>query len=175
MPIRAWQIWNEPHLTQYWDAPRGRSGAWPRGYVSLLKAAALAIRGADRGAKVVLGGLTNDSWNQLRTLYRLHARRYFDVAAYQTFTATPAQQLAGLRRFRKTMRRYGDARKPLWVTEMSWPASRGRTHAERNLAVIGTTDSGMSKRLRTAYADLVRLRTTPRYRIGRVYWHTRPG
>jgi hypothetical protein len=179
-PIRQWEIWNEPHLTQYWDAPSGKAGAWPRGYVSLLKASALGIRSADRGAKVVLAGLTNDSWNQLRQLYRLGARRYFDVAAYQTFTPTPRLHLAGLRRFRQTMRRYGDARKPAWVTEMSWPASRGRTKAEPNLAVLGTTDRGMSDRLRKAYALLVSVRRNPRYRVGRVYWHTwaspyRPG
>ena len=30
-PLREWQIWNEPHLPAYWDAPRERARTATRG------------------------------------------------------------------------------------------------------------------------------------------------
>ena len=36
-PIRAWQIWNEPNLTRYWNV-----APWAPSYVALLKRAAHA-------------------------------------------------------------------------------------------------------------------------------------
>ena len=43
-PIRAWQIWNEPNLTRYWNV-----APWAPSYVKLLKAADKALKAADRG------------------------------------------------------------------------------------------------------------------------------
>src|SRR3954447_6991479 len=51
-PIRAWQIWNEPNITRYWNV-----ASWAPPYVKLLKAAHAALRQADPGAKTVLAGL----------------------------------------------------------------------------------------------------------------------
>ena len=59
MPIRTWQIWNEPNLAYYWRQPFAAT------YVSLLKVAHAAIKQADPGAKVVLGALTNLAWKSL--------------------------------------------------------------------------------------------------------------
>ena len=55
VPIRSWRIWNEPNLGYSWPQP------FARGYVSLSSDHA-AIKRADPGAKVVLGGLTNFAW-----------------------------------------------------------------------------------------------------------------
>ena len=41
-PIRAWQIWNEPNLTRYWNV-----APWAPSYVRLLKAADKALKAAD--------------------------------------------------------------------------------------------------------------------------------
>jgi hypothetical protein len=43
MPIRDWQIWNEPNLTRYWTKQ-----PFARSYVRLLRAAHAAIRAARR-------------------------------------------------------------------------------------------------------------------------------
>ena len=46
VPIRAWQIWNEPNLTRYWsEQPFARS------YVRLLRAADAALRGGRPAAR----------------------------------------------------------------------------------------------------------------------------
>jgi hypothetical protein len=50
--VHTWEVWNEPNTVGFWQpAPN------PAAYVTLLKAASLAIRNADRSAKVISGGL----------------------------------------------------------------------------------------------------------------------
>jgi hypothetical protein len=176
-PVRAWQIWNEPHLPFYWDAPEGSAQAWPGGYVRLLWASWLAVKSADPRARVVLSGLTNESWNHLERLYGHGVAQYFDVVAIHVYTAKVRNVLRAVRMNRHVMTRNHDRRKPLWVTELSWPAARGR-ESDPGLDRVITTDRGMARRLSAGYASLVRARR--RLHVGRVFWYTwasdyRPG
>jgi hypothetical protein len=171
-PIRAYQIYNEPHLSYRWYATKGSPYAWPRGYVALLKQAHRSLKAADRGAKVVLGGLTNDSWNHLRVLYRRHARRYFDVAAIQTYSGTPRRALRAIRIFRRVMRHSRDGRKPIWATETSWPAAKGRMEIPTVQRSLVSTDRGMASRLSKTFGAVAVRRRLARYRVGRIYWYT---
>ena len=66
MPIRRWQVWNEPNLNYFWS-----SEPFADTYVVLLRAAHDAIKRADPGAQVVLAGLANDSWNALDSIYQV--------------------------------------------------------------------------------------------------------
>ncbi|HEY6551249.1 MAG TPA: hypothetical protein VIY71_08640, partial [Solirubrobacterales bacterium] len=52
LPIRSWQIWNEPNFLLFW-----RPRPSPGGYAHLLGVSARAIRGVDRGAQIVAAGL----------------------------------------------------------------------------------------------------------------------
>lgn len=171
-PIRVFQIWNEPHLSYRWYAKRHSRYAWPRGYLAMLKASHRAIKRADRRAKVVLAGLTNDSWNHLLRLYRGHARPYFDIAAIQTYTGTPRMAMRAIYLFRRAMRRYGDPRKPIWATETGWPAARRRMHVPRGQRSLVTSDRGMASRLGRIFKTLAVQRRLARYRVGRVFWYT---
>jgi len=164
-PIRAWQVWNEPNLTRYWTPPRRQTFA--RSYVELLRAAHGAIRRADPGARVVLAGLPNESWIALRKVYRAGGRRYFDAVALHPYTGKPRNVVRLVELARREMRRFGDVRKPVWITELSWPAAKGKTE---NTSGFETTDAGQARRL----ADAVRLlaRARGRLRIERVFWYT---
>jgi polysaccharide biosynthesis protein PslG len=167
-PLRQWQLWNEPHLRTYWDAPKRSRYGHPRGYAALLRAAHRAIKRADPGAQVVLAGLTQRAWDELSLLYRRGLRRYFDVAAIQTFPQTARRAVRVVQLFRRAMNRAGDRRKPIYVTELTWPASKGRTKGipfQRQ-----ETPRGMARRLRQAYALLVHARR--RFGLSRVYWYT---
>jgi hypothetical protein len=177
-PIRHWQIWNEPHLPYQWSVRSGEEGRFPRGYVALLRAAHAGLRRADRGSRIVLAGLTNDSWNHLRALYRAGARRFFDLVAVQTYTSKPERVLMALRRVRRVMSAAGDRRKQALLTEMSWPAARGRTRVPSYHRRIVTNDAGMARRLAAGFRLLARDRR--RLRIAGAYWYTwassyRPG
>jgi hypothetical protein len=66
------------------------------------------------------------------------------------------------------MRRYRDGRRPIWITELSWPASRGKV--ESGTTGFETTEAGQAARLRTGVRLLAAARR--RQRIERVYWYT---
>jgi hypothetical protein len=118
MPIRSWQIWNEPNLAYYWPQPSVES------YLVLLRAAHASVKRADPGASVVLGAVTNWSWPYLAELYQHHGKGLFDIAAVNQFAATPRELVAILGLVRQTLDRYGAARTPLVVTELSWTSAR---------------------------------------------------
>jgi hypothetical protein len=171
-PIRAWQIWNEPHLDAYWD-PEGRSpNAWAREYARLLKASKPAIESVDPGATIVLAGLADFAWRHLAKLNRFGIRRYFDVAAINLFTSRPKNVIKGVRYFRRALRRGKERRKPVWLTETTWPAGRGRVDVPKPAWQRDwyTTDEGMADRLGDLYT--LAARTRRKLRLGRVYWYT---
>jgi hypothetical protein len=66
------------------------------------------------------------------------------------------------------MARRGDGRMPVWVTELSWPAAKGKTTVQHN--DFETTEQGQSQRLKSGLPLLAGDRR--RLRIGRVYWYT---
>jgi hypothetical protein len=94
------------------------------------------------------------------------------VAAINLFTARPELVMKGVRLFRRAMRRGGAARKPVWLTEATWPAGKGRVSrpAAAWQRAWYTTDTGMARRVRGIYATAARERR--RLRIERVYWYT---
>lgn len=162
MAIGHWQIWNEPSFQQFWsDQP------WAPDYVKLLRRARKAIKAADRHAKVVLAGLPNKSWKALEKIYKAGGRGQFDVAAFHPFTDTVGGVKTILRRDRRVMAAHGDRRKPMFVTELSWTAAKGKTHVTYGNE---QTARGQAERLSAAYSMLARERR--RLRVERVYWYT---
>lgn len=146
VPIRMWQIWNEPNLPQYWPQDTGNSTADVAQYVDLVHAAHDAIKGSDAGAKVVLAGLPNDSWTYLRKLYSVPgARNYFDVAAVHPFTKTPKGVMEILGFVRQAMNRARDGRKPIIASEVSFPAAIGQP--VRQKFGFETTEAGQARDL----------------------------
>ena len=162
VPVRDWQIWNEPNLPGFWSTQ-----PFAPSYLRLLRAARAAIRAADPGARVILAGLPNYSWRALRAIYRAGGRGTFDAVALHPFTGPPRFVMKLIRLARAEMARNGDGRLPVWVTELSWPASAGKRPRPGGFEV---TDAGQAARLGEA---LRRLRDA-RVRLGieRVYWYT---
>ena len=68
---------------------------------------------------------------------------------------------------RRVMARRGDAKLPVWVTELSWPAAQGKTVQHGGFE---TTESGQARRLDEGLPLLADERRT--LRIERVYWYT---
>jgi hypothetical protein len=161
LPIRDWQVWNEPNFREYWSTqPFGPS------FVKLLRAAYRTIHRADRGARVILAGMANYSWTGLERLYSAGGRGSFDAVALHPFTMEPANVVRVIELARGVMRRYGDGRVPVWITELSFPAAKGKVDKPRGLE---TTQAGQVKRLRAALLRLAAQRR--RMRIERVFWY----
>ena len=167
-PLRRWQMWNEPHLGFQWTD--GENEDYAPAYGALLRASYRAVHAADKGAKVVLGGLSNFSWRYLEHLYaRGGIRGYYDIAAVHPYTRSASGVVEIAKRFRRVMVKRGDGRKPLWITELGLPASRGR---EDSKSVLQTTDKGMASFLIGSYANVARTRRSRSVGVSRVYWYT---
>ncbi len=161
LPIRSWQVWNEPNALFYWsEQPFGR------GYVRLLKAAAIAIRKADPGAQVVLAGLVNQSWRHIRKVYAAGGRRYFDVAAIHPFTRKPQNVLRILRLVRQAMVAGRDRNKRLVVTELTYASAAGKG-VSRSFG-IEVTEAQQASLLREVITLLAARRRE--LRLDRVFW-----
>ena len=70
VPIRFWQIWNEPNTSTRWPIQ-----PFAKTYLEMVRAARTAIHHADPSAKVVLAGMPNYSWQDLETIYRVRGAR----------------------------------------------------------------------------------------------------
>jgi hypothetical protein len=125
LPIRTWQIWNEPNLKKHF-APHPS----PKRYARLLKLSNGAIRQQDPGASVMFAGMPGysndiDAWTFLNRVYKQHgAKGAFDIAALHPYARNVNQMLGEVKRFRKVMSKHGDRRKALWITEVGWGSAR---------------------------------------------------
>lgn len=164
-PLRVWQLWNEPHLHFQWDTRK----SWERGYGRQLRVAYKAIKQADPGATVVMAAMSNRSWEFLDDLYRKgRVRGYFDVAALHPYTSRARGVIVLAKRYRVIMRRHGDSKKPLWITELGLPASKGQDDSKNPLQ---TTDEGMADFLTTSMEKVIAGQSTPKVAVSRVYWY----
>ena len=157
-PVREWQVWNEENGGYTWSddqrtlQPPKRTH-WVHPYFLLLRATRNAVKRADPRAQIVLGGLVGESWNSLRSLYRLAppAGPPFDVVALHPYTKLPANVQETVRLSRVVMQHYGDSRKPVVLTELGWPSSVGHI---RSAYGFETTEAGQASRL-TRVFDLM--------------------
>jgi len=150
VPIRQWQLWNEPNILAFWpDQP------FEARYVGLLMAASKAIKRVDPGAKVVLAGMPNYSWIDLARIYKINgARSAFDIVAIHPYTKDPQGVLTILGYVRQVMNQNGDQRKPIIADEISWPSSVGKTTHDTGYD-FATTESGQAANVKQVIPMLV--------------------
>jgi hypothetical protein len=128
LPIRDWQLWNEPNSPLFWKpAPNADD------YVTLLRAFSGVVKAIDPSARIVLAGLFPTprlrhgvSLNSFLTeIYRDGGAKLFDAVAVHPYAATPQIALDRVTETRRLMDRFGDDETPIWITEVGW-ASTGR-------------------------------------------------
>ncbi len=144
VPIRAWQVWNEPNLPVYWA-----SGPDPAGYARLLQATATEIKRADPHAEVVSAGLSQTRLGMpfadfVRGMYRAGAGKALDTFALHPYAHTAAGVLEAVRSTRRLLRELGGA-PPIWITEFGWASggpSSPFTVGERSQARLVETAIG---------------------------------
>jgi hypothetical protein len=119
VPIRSWQIWNEPSLPVYWA-----SGPNPAAYVRLLRVVGKAIKRSDARAEIVSAGLPESRLGvpfkqYLNGMYDAGAAGSFDTLAVHPYAKDAAGAVDALQEARRITDRRGDH--PLiWVTELGW-------------------------------------------------------
>jgi polysaccharide biosynthesis protein PslG len=177
-PLREWQIWNEPEIAFHWyrrPFTRKWGPADAREYVALLKASYRTIKSADPGAKVVLAALSIDSWRSLDKLYRWgNLGKSFDVAALQGYAGKPEFIPTLLKRFRDVLNSHGATKVPMYLTEITWPAAKGKANPRYTTGYMSgflTTQSGAAQRLAKAYKILSAKNLRTKYKLQRAYWY----
>lgn len=119
LPIRRWQIWNEPNFVLFW-----RPRPDPAGYARLLRISARTIRAADPGATIVAAGVAPveagiTPWAFLKRMYRVRGiRRAFDVVALHPYAPYVRWVKMEIRFVREVMVEAGDGAAPLQLTEI---------------------------------------------------------
>lgn len=124
VPIRQWQVWNEPNFLLFW-----RPRPSPTGYARLLRASAGAIRRVDPGARIVAAGLAPVEggmlpWTFLRKLYEVPGvRGTIDLVALHPYSSTLGGMTYQIRKARQVLVAAGDGRKPLLISELGVASS----------------------------------------------------
>jgi hypothetical protein len=151
-PIRAWQVWNEVSNPYYWDPNYAEE------YPRFLSASFDAIKTVDPGARVIASGLNSGgagtSWDALDAIYaqldKQALGRPFDEIAVHIYTKNVADALKVVQKTRAVAKRHGDSARPIRVTELAWPAAKGKLRDEKGHKrdfFAATTDKGMAQRL----------------------------
>lgn len=129
-PIKAFQVWNEPNLKTFWTNGKPNAGD----YADFLELSGKAIRRGDPRAKVIVAGMPERSnapspmRDYLKKLYRVKGfNRLYDALAVHPFASNEKGVLNGIERIRALMKKNGDKRTPLWVTEVGYASAGPKT------------------------------------------------
>lgn len=172
-PIASYQVWNEPNYPPHWSGdPTSRASE----YASLLQLAGRAIRRADKKATITTAGLLASSsrgppgYVYLNDLYKTPGiKRYFDAVAIHPYAENAAGVQGELVRVRRAMRRNGDRRTGLWITEIGWGTGGGNQY-------FSIPADQQAARLTESFRFLAKNRK--RFGVRRVVWFSwrdRPG
>jgi hypothetical protein len=164
-PIRAWQVWNEPHLRAYWPG-----GPDPAAYTAMLRLVSRGIRAADPGAEVVTAAISQSNQGIplarfIRGMYQAGAKGSFNTLAINPYAPAADQVYKIMRGVRRIANRAGDPGAGLRVTELGWA-----TAGPRSPFRVGYRDQG--ELIKRTWATLVKQRKRLRLR-GLVYYSWR--
>lgn len=172
-PVTRWQVWNEPNSPKY-SAP----DATPEAYAALLSTTAAAIRAADPGAEVVLGGIWGPRERPgsprrapldpvgefLDQLYHVPGiEESFDAVAVHPYSPDVRGVLHQVDDARRAIDAAGDDA-GIYVTEIGW-ASSGPIGSR-----LVKGEAGQAEMLSDTFAALERHRRA--FRLRGVFWYT---
>ena len=151
LPIRSWQVWNEPNIPVYWP-----SGPNPAQYATMLRTVGEGIKAVDPGARVITAGLNESELGIklvpfLKGMYRAGAKGSFDVLALHPYAPGSDLVTAQITRAVRELRRNGDSARTL-VTELGWATG---VPSKRALVV---SEAGQSALIRRTVTRLARYR-----------------
>jgi hypothetical protein len=118
LPIRSWQVWNEPNFPVYWG---GHPNAGD--YAAMLRAVYGAIHGVDKHAEIVTAGIANSTIGiglerYLHELLAAHAP--FDTLAIHPYASSANGVIAAVTQVRRMLDGAGRYSTPIWVSEFGW-------------------------------------------------------
>ena len=118
MKMPVVEIWNEQNIPGFWKDPN------PTNYLAVLKAAYETVKSVEPRVRVSFGGTAGVPFGFIEEVYKLGGAKYFDILSIHPYShpAPPeGREDAQIDKLREIMARYGDAEKPIWITELGWP------------------------------------------------------
>ena len=115
------EVWNEENIPPFWAAPD------PTNYLAVLRRTFETAKKVNPAVRVAFGGTAGVPLDFIEEVYRLGGAKWFDIMNIHPYShpARPEGAMdAQIERLRALMARYGDAAKPLWITEVGWPTHR---------------------------------------------------
>lgn len=109
-----YEVWNEPNISPFWVPT-----ANPEHYAELLKRTYAAVKAADPDSMVVAMCTAGADYTFIEEVYRRGAAQWCDAVSWHHYSAEPDEAIIEreIRGVREIMARYGDAHKPLLLTE----------------------------------------------------------
>jgi hypothetical protein len=173
-PIRTWQVWNEPNFMYFVARPN------PAEYGQLVKLTHSALKAADPGSKLILGGLFSRpaeanlhrkpplayfAADFLEQLYddTPGIKSMFQGVALHPYTATFKRLEPYVEEVRDVLRANHDGAKGLWLTEVGWSS---KPPAKNNSFAKGP--GGQATQLKGAFRVIEN--RAAKWHLQRVYW-----
>jgi hypothetical protein len=177
LPVRTWQIWNEPNFKYFISKPN------PAEYGQLVKISYSALKAADPGAKVILAGLfarpkyarnpktgkhKSLNWyasDFVEQMYRSNPgiKSKFSGVALHPYTIDYPELAPEIEEFRGVLAKNHDGGKGLWITELGWSSERP---SAGDLFAKGA--AGQARELKGAFT-LLRNKQA-KWKVQQVYW-----
>jgi hypothetical protein len=177
IPVRKWQIWNEPNFKYFVARPN------PAEYGKLVKTSYNALKAADPGAQVILAGLFSRpkgsrdartgkhkslNWYASDFVERMYkttrnVKAKFNGIALHPYTIFAKELPEVVEELRKVLQVNRDGGKGLWVTELSW-SSKPKTGSN----LFGKGLAGQARELRKAFSTLRSKRV--KWKLKSVFW-----
>jgi hypothetical protein len=175
-PIRTWQIWNEENFKYFVAKPN------PAEYGKLVKISYAALKSADPGARVLLGGMFARPIEATRNFKPPRAyfatdfleqmyqrtpgiRASFNGVALHPYTPRYQELMPDIEEFRSVLSANHDAGKGLWITELGWSSEPPSASVNNSFA---KGPAGQAAQLNGAFSLLKSHQR--KWNIQSVYW-----
>lgn len=173
-PIHAWQIWNEPNFKYFVARPN------PAEYGKLVKLSSAAVKAADPGGQVVLGGLfarpieatfhtrPPQAYFAADFLEQMYdstpgIKSKFQGYALHPYTGSYKNLTSRIEEVRRVLELNHDAGKGLWLTELGWSSEPPQPN---NSFAKGL--AGQARELKGAFRLFVAKQR--QWNLQRIYW-----
>ncbi len=117
------EVWNEENIPGFWKDPN------PTNYLALLRTTYEVAKSVYPKVQIAFGGTAGVPFAFIEEVYRLGGARYFDIMNIHPYSH-PMQPEGSMdvriEQLRDLMAKYGDERKPIWITEVGWPTHQMR-------------------------------------------------
>lgn len=153
--IHTWELWNEPDNQAYWLGT-------PQQFAALIRAGSAAVRAADPGARIVLGGIAGEVDFLAKVIVEEKILPHVDVvnihSYFETWHPSPIEKLPGYIESVFALVRDAGGRHPIWMAETGYSSVGDRAEISgiyRTHFLGEHTDVAQASALaRTAFATL---------------------